>query len=285
MTRDEARAIGRKTYSTGISCRRSHISERSTATGTCLACGRENRTMFLAKGPWHPARTMAHQNKERLYDPKSPCVRNHVAMREVSTNRCTECIREDSAGWFAEKQTDEDFRAKRKISASQWKRNNRDRVVQAAREWRAKNKEKCRKYSREHYKRNPDLFKRHAKAQRQRDPEKAKAWVADWKKKNPERWKRLMQVGKNMRRTRERGNGGSFTVADIEALHAKQNGACAVCPAINGLEIDHILPVILGGSSDPSNLQLLCQPCNRSKGATHPDEWRRSIRRRDLPYS
>jgi hypothetical protein len=32
-----------------------------------------------------------------------------------------------------------------------------------------------------------------------------------------------------------------------------------------GLHIDHIRPVSLGGSNDPSNLQLLCARCNLSK--------------------
>jgi 5-methylcytosine-specific restriction endonuclease McrA len=32
------------------------------------------------------------------------------------------------------------------------------------------------------------------------------------------------------------------------------------------LEIDHIVPVSKGGTNDASNLQLLCQSCNRGKG-------------------
>lgn len=33
------------------------------------------------------------------------------------------------------------------------------------------------------------------------------------------------------------------------------------------LEVDHIVPISKGGKTDPSNLQTLCQKCNRSKGA------------------
>ena len=32
------------------------------------------------------------------------------------------------------------------------------------------------------------------------------------------------------------------------------------------LEVDHIKPRALGGSDRPSNLQLLCPPCNKKKG-------------------
>ncbi len=33
-----------------------------------------------------------------------------------------------------------------------------------------------------------------------------------------------------------------------------------------GLEIDHVYPEALGGSSEPENLVLACRRCNRSKG-------------------
>ena len=33
------------------------------------------------------------------------------------------------------------------------------------------------------------------------------------------------------------------------------------------LEVDHIIPVSKGGKDNPANLQLLCPPCNKKKGA------------------
>lgn len=37
------------------------------------------------------------------------------------------------------------------------------------------------------------------------------------------------------------------------------------------LEPDHVIPVTLGGSDDPSNLRTLCADCNSGKSATPPD--------------
>lgn len=35
-----------------------------------------------------------------------------------------------------------------------------------------------------------------------------------------------------------------------------------------GLQIDHMLPISRGGTSDDDNLTVLCGPCNRSKGTS-----------------
>jgi hypothetical protein len=49
----------------------------------------------------------------------------------------------------------------------------------------------------------------------------------------------------------------------------RDNGQCQHCGATENLEIDHIIPVSRGGSSTENNLQVLCAPCNRSKGNRH----------------
>src|SRR5262249_3630868 len=46
----------------------------------------------------------------------------------------------------------------------------------------------------------------------------------------------------------------------------RDGGRCVRCGGREKLEFDHITPVADGGSSTERNVQLLCEPCNLSKG-------------------
>lgn len=47
----------------------------------------------------------------------------------------------------------------------------------------------------------------------------------------------------------------------------RDGGRCRFCGKQEWLEYDHIVPWSKGGPSTARNLQLLCQTCNRKKGA------------------
>jgi len=48
----------------------------------------------------------------------------------------------------------------------------------------------------------------------------------------------------------------------------RDRSQCVICGSREKLEFDHIIPVAEGGSNTERNVQLLCEACNRSKGAT-----------------
>ena len=48
----------------------------------------------------------------------------------------------------------------------------------------------------------------------------------------------------------------------------RDGGRCTRCHSNERLEFDHVIPVALGGSNTARNLQLLCETCNREKGAS-----------------
>jgi HNH endonuclease len=47
----------------------------------------------------------------------------------------------------------------------------------------------------------------------------------------------------------------------------RDGGRCVECATDFDLQFDHVIPVALGGATTAANLQLLCGPCNRRKGA------------------
>lgn len=51
------------------------------------------------------------------------------------------------------------------------------------------------------------------------------------------------------------------------AVLERDEGHCRQCGSTNKLEIDHVVAFSRGGTHDIDNLQLLCKPCNRKKGA------------------
>lgn len=54
----------------------------------------------------------------------------------------------------------------------------------------------------------------------------------------------------------------------------RDNHACRYCGATAPeakIVVDHVTPVALGGTNDPTNLVAACQPCNAGKAATPPD--------------
>lgn len=51
------------------------------------------------------------------------------------------------------------------------------------------------------------------------------------------------------------------------SIYERDRGICGICrkPAPDNYEIDHIVPIGLGGPDIPSNVQTACPSCNREK--------------------
>lgn len=66
----------------------------------------------------------------------------------------------------------------------------------------------------------------------------------------------------------------TFSTSFRLTLFLKRKGICTACAqkieAGKAWDIDHILPLALGGTNEPHNLQILCKPCHRAK-TSHSD--------------
>jgi len=152
---------------------------------------------------------------------------------------------------------------------------NKEKIAEKRRKYRSENKEKIAAQNRIYRAENPDKIAARKVACREKNKEKYAAREADYRAKNPEKFAAYYRN----RRARKRNAEGTHTAADIRAIFDKQQGLCANCQTklfksgARKYHVDHIMPLALGGSNRPSNLQCLCPSCNLSKGAKHPDDW------------
>lgn len=96
--------------------------------------------------------------------------------------------------------------------------------------------------------------------------------------RNSDYWKRNPDVKRRAsatRRARVASAEGRLSAGIFDRLMRLQRGKCANCKVDirDSADLDHILPLALGGSNDDANVQLLCVSCNRSKQAKHPSVW------------
>lgn len=88
----------------------------------------------------------------------------------------------------------------------------------------------------------------------------------------PERREKLRVRSQNRRRMH---GAKDISIRVIVGIYNAQGGRCYLCG--NELtfeyEVDHFIPVVLGGTNDPGNLRLACKECNRNrKCGKHPFE-------------
>ncbi len=140
------------------------------------------------------------------------------------------------------------------------------------RNWVINNYTKVKKYNRRRYKLNPKYFKEICKMWRQKNRAYDRTRINKWRKENKE----AIRAFSANRRSRERNAKGNFNKDNILHLFGKQKGKCAASNCRTNLityHVDHVKPLVRGGSNWPRNLQLLCPSCNASKGIKTMQEW------------
>lgn len=149
-------------------------------------------------------------------------------------------------------------------------------------------KEKWKEYRRAYYLKNRDKALAYSKLHPKVRDEKRKLYEREWKRKHPDRIKQWKlnyfnkhgvlpdtspsrQARHARRRTLERNCEGSFTPKEWRALLESTGNKCQDCgrqPPEIKLTVDHIVPLVLGGTNYITNIQSLCLSCNSRKGIT-----------------
>lgn len=153
--------------------------------------------------------------------------------------------------------------------------------------WRAANPQKVKALKAADYSANKDSRNAKNAAWRIANPDKMKAYKAKWRAANPDKLyaqqvaylaanPEIMRIRNHNRRAKVRENGGIISKDLAEKLFKLQMGKCA-CGCKQSLgsdyELDHRMPIALGGTNTDDNMQLLRKRCNRQKNAKHPIEF------------
>lgn len=157
-----------------------------------------------------------------------------------------------------------------KAKSRQWHAQNKEKASAKSKRFRQKNKESIRQKHAEWVIANKKHVREYFAKRRIEKRDQINAGLRDWAKRNPEKVKAWGRSA----RSRRAGAAGTHTAADIAEILASQKNQCAACDLfLVKFEVDHVIPLALGGGNDKTNLQILCMPCNRSKGAKHPALW------------
>lgn len=199
----------------------------------------------------------------KMYFTGVPCKHGHISKRLVSNYCCYECSKRKYINFRLENIEAERLRyreyyhkdpakarsgtdrSKEKISSRAWFLANKKKAYDSHKDWREKNPAIIKANREKHYKTNPQAYRCYVQNRRAK----------------------IIQAG------------GTFNDADVKMIVERQRWKCAEpsCSVSikSGYHIDHIMPLSLGGTNWPENIQCLCQRCNLRKHAKHPIDWAR----------
>jgi 5-methylcytosine-specific restriction endonuclease McrA len=189
------------------------------------------------------------QGKNRYFTGK-PCKHGHISERHCLNHQCIKC---------------------NQTSTARWQKENKVNAAAASKKWRDGNKDAAKQSYEKWLSENPEYH-------------------SDWKRKNKDKvcasaskyrknhYEKVLATNRNRRAKLQKAE-GRHTAQDVAEILASQDALCVYCGADIAEEyhVDHIMPLALGGSNWPRNLQCLCPPCNVSKQAIHPEEFLKRI--------
>lgn len=165
------------------------------------------------------------------------------------------------------KQNPEKYRASSRASAKKYRDANAKSVAAYKRAWREANAERIAVAEKQRYWSNREQSLRQSREYYQTNTERLKQQARLWRANNLEQAK----IGERRRRSRKYcAVSQRWRLSECDAL------ACFWCG--RGLlgalpELDHVMPLSLGGADDETNMVRACRSCNRRKHAKHPLVW------------
>lgn len=221
--------------------------------------------------------TSETQTCSRCHQPKTwdEFAKNKIAKTGRNTT-CKPCLRQYGKAHYRANKAE--YQAKHKEYAKEhseaarartrkWRKEHpeyavvhRERVLNAYHRKRAVDPEyaeKVREKSRRWYSNNADVMRERYRNNAAFFRSKSKQWRLN----NPEKYTALMML----MRHRRLDVSGSFTAEEWRQLKERYGNRCLCCGRRRPLTVDHVIPVVKGGTGDIGNIQPLCFACNMAK--------------------
>lgn len=85
-------------------------------------------------------------------------------------------------------------------------------------------------------------------------------------------WAKANRDARNAAQAARRGR-GELSRSQAREVFERCGRQCVACGSKDQLQLDHIVPIARGGVTKEQNMQILCRPCNQSKGARDFADW------------
>ena len=180
----------------------------------------------------------------------------HLLHRSFTMKTCSACqLSQPYSNYYKDKAGRDGFKARCKSCIKRYEERNREHIKAYKAAYHEKNREAVHVAQREWYVANADYAKAKAKQYRRDNPEKVSHGERHRTHKRRARMK--YTVPQRWRKSAETPNRCYWCGGDISEYH----------------EIDHIMPISLGGPVKDYNEVRACQDCNGAKWNKHPLVW------------
>lgn len=139
-----------------------------------------------------------------------------------------------------------------KLRNAHYNANNSDKINERVARYRSNNSDKISEYHKHYYNENKEKIQRQQREYIISNPDK-------------------VLIKNNRRRARKQNAAGNCDVIKLNNRKAVYGNKCYLC-GDEATAIDHVKPLLNGGSNWPANLRPICWSCNSSKGAKWPYE-------------
>ena len=164
---------------------------------------------------------------------------------------CTKCVQWKLYVLFPKNKNTKDYvgvwcKECMKVYARNYVQKNREMFYQKKKEHYAKNSRRIKMQCHDHYHKNKERYQARQRAYQARNPD-------------------ITKTGHVNRRARLRSAPGKIVIRQWRTLCNWFGNICVACSRSEKLTLDHVIPLVKGGSNDISNIQPLCLACNLSK--------------------